>query len=113
MAAIKCDKGINKDLLPSEMVDGWFSDALNFRFRNGFAEKFEGVISKDTGATISATSGAFLFPFSSSMAVYGSTTKAYCLDGATPAVHTDITRYRKSETISTLNRLGANSAEAT
>jgi hypothetical protein len=106
-------KGVNKDLLPSELSDGWWSDCLNFRFRNGFAEKFEGVISKDTGATISATSGAFLFPFSTSMAVYGNTTKAYCLDAATPAVHTEITRYRKSETISTLNRLGANSAEVT
>lgn len=108
---IKVDKGVNKDLLPSELSDGWVSDVLNFRFRNGFAEKFEGVISKDTGATISATSGAFLFPFTSQMAVYGNTTKAYCLNDA--GTHTEITRYRKSETISTLNRLGANSAEVT
>lgn len=115
-APITFDKGVNKDLLPSELGDGWLSDALNFRFRKGFAEKFEGVISKNTGATITATSGAFLFPFygtAGQMAVYGNTTKAYCLDGATPAVHTEITRYRKSETISTLNRLGANSAEVT
>lgn len=115
-APIKTGKGVNKDLLPSELEPGVWSDALNFRFRNGFDEKFEGVISKDTGATIAATDGAFLYSFngvSGRVAVYGNTTKVYTLDGATPAVHTDITRYRKSETISTLNRLGANSAEVT
>lgn len=28
---IKVDKGVNKDLLPSELGDGWLSDALNFQ----------------------------------------------------------------------------------
>ena len=116
MATVRIDNfgiGVNKDLLPAELGPGWWSDASNFRFRNGFAEKFEGAISKNTGATISATSGGFLYPFSGvsgRMAVYGNTEQVFCLDGTT---HTEITRYRKSETISTLNRLGANSAEAT
>lgn len=35
--------GVNKDLLPSELLPGQWSDALNVRFRNKFAEKRKGV----------------------------------------------------------------------
>ena len=38
-----CGKGVNLDLLPSELDDGQWSDALNMRFRNDFAEKFKGI----------------------------------------------------------------------
>lgn len=38
-----CGKGVNLDLLPSELEDGEWSDSLNMRFRNDFAEKFKGI----------------------------------------------------------------------
>lgn len=39
----KCGNGVNKDLLPSELLPSQWSDALNIRFRNDFAEKFRGI----------------------------------------------------------------------
>jgi hypothetical protein len=41
-----CGKGINKDLLSSELADGMWSGGLNFRFRNGFAEAVGGIARK-------------------------------------------------------------------
>ena len=38
-----CGAGVNFDLLPSELEPGHWSDALNMRFRNEFAEKFKGI----------------------------------------------------------------------
>ena len=38
-----CGKGVNFDLMPSELEPGQWSDALNMRFRNDFAEKFKGI----------------------------------------------------------------------
>jgi hypothetical protein len=39
----ECGKGVNKDLLPSELAPGIWSDSSNVRFRNGFAEKRKGT----------------------------------------------------------------------
>jgi hypothetical protein len=39
----ECGKGVNKDLLPSELASGVWSDSSNVRFRNGFAEKRKGI----------------------------------------------------------------------
>jgi len=36
-------KGVNLDLMPSELGSGVWSDCQNYRFRHGFAEKFDGV----------------------------------------------------------------------
>lgn len=35
----KTGNGVNKDLLSSELLPGQWSDCLNMRFRNEFAEK--------------------------------------------------------------------------
>lgn len=109
---ITCGKGVNKDVLPSELEPGYWSDMLNFRSRNGLDEKFEGVVSSNTGATISAAVGdkVFFLTLGSEGAIYSNGTKAYVLIGST---HYEITRYRKSETISSLNRIAANTAEVT
>jgi hypothetical protein len=37
-----CGKGVNLDLLPSELAPGVWSDSSNVRFRNGFARKRKG-----------------------------------------------------------------------
>ena len=39
----RCGSGVNFDLLPSELEPGQWSDVLNMRFRNDFAEKFKGM----------------------------------------------------------------------
>jgi hypothetical protein len=39
----ECGKGVNKDLLPSELLPGVWSDSSNMRFRNGFAERRKGI----------------------------------------------------------------------
>lgn len=47
----ECGKGVNKDLLPSELAAGVWSDCLNVRFRNGFAQKRKGIQSAYTTPT--------------------------------------------------------------
>jgi hypothetical protein len=42
-----CGKGLNKDLLPSELPPGYCSNAVNVRFRNGFAERVNGIQNTD------------------------------------------------------------------
>ena len=39
----KTGNGVNKDLLASELLPGQWSDCLNVRFRNDFAETFKGI----------------------------------------------------------------------
>jgi hypothetical protein len=51
---IKCGGGLNKDLLSSELPDGVWSDAVNFRFRHGFAERWQGM-----GTAMSGLSAAY------------------------------------------------------
>jgi hypothetical protein len=46
---IKCGGGLNADLLPSELDDGAWSVATNFRFRHGFAERWQGFGTAMTG----------------------------------------------------------------
>jgi hypothetical protein len=47
----ECGKGVNKDLLPSELAPGVWSDSSNVRFRNGFAEKRKGTTAAYTTPT--------------------------------------------------------------
>jgi hypothetical protein len=120
---IKVDKGVNKDILPSELPDGFVSDCSNFRFRNGFAEKFNGGVSVNAtigaGSAVSITnSGAWLFPIQAAGAPYavlGSGSRAWAITGSTygSSVIYEITRYVKSQTISSLTRIGANTAQIT
>lgn len=115
---IKCGKGVNKDLLPSELEPGYWSDMLNFRSRNGFEERFGGA----TALNLNGASGTydddghaacFLFPYASGenyYAIYGDDSKAYAILNAT---NYEITRYINARTISSITRIGANTAEVT
>ena len=47
----ECGKGVNLDLLPSELAPGIWSDGSNVRFRNGFAEKRKGTTAAYTTPT--------------------------------------------------------------
>jgi hypothetical protein len=47
----ECGKGVNKDLLPSELAPGVWSDSSNVRYRNGFAEKLKGTTAANTTPT--------------------------------------------------------------
>jgi hypothetical protein len=47
----ECGKGVNKDLLPSELAPGVWSDSSNMRARNGFAEKRKGTTAVYTTPT--------------------------------------------------------------
>lgn len=48
----RCGSGANFDLLPSELEPGQWSDVLNMRFRNEFAEKFKGLQAAYTTPTV-------------------------------------------------------------
>lgn len=47
----ECGKGVNLDLLASELAPGVWSDSSNMRFRNGFAEKRKGTTAAYTTPT--------------------------------------------------------------
>lgn len=101
-------KGVNKDLLPSELAPGTWSDCKNFRFRNGFAELWRGV--QTLGATV-ASPVLWSSPFASSttrFAVYAGTA-AYAFDTA----QTDITRYTDGVTISSITFAGTTATVTT
>jgi hypothetical protein len=120
---ITFDKGVNKDVLPSELPPGYVSDCMNFRFRNGFAEKFEGTLviipGHGAGASLSLSDkNGFLFPVQGAgipYAVVGNGLRVWAISGSVygSATANEITRYAKPQTISSITRIGANTAEAT
>lgn len=79
----ECGRGVNKDLLPSELLPGQWSDALNMRFPNGFAKKRKGITAAYTTpavipywlGTYSTTASRFL--------VEAGLAKVYVDDGTT------------------------------
>jgi hypothetical protein len=79
----ECGKGVNLDLLPSELGAGIWSDASNVRFRNGFAQRRKGITSAWTTPTVTPYA---LFPFSTSTARFlmqFGTAKVFVDDGTT------------------------------
>lgn len=111
-------KGVNKDLLPSELEPGVWSDMLNFRSRNGFDEKVEGSVATNGGITGTSSTGAYIVSFQSALgnfAVAGNATKTFALSGTNVGFISgnDISRYVEDQTISTIVRIGANTAEVT
>lgn len=83
-----CGKGVNKDLLASELAPGVWSDASNVRFRNGFAEKRKGT--QEAFTTPTATP-YWIKTFSTATArflVQAGTATVFVDDGST---RTDIT----------------------
>jgi hypothetical protein len=108
-------KGLNRDLLASELGQGWCSNAVNFRFRNGFAEKWEGLDSATSIASLSVSWIQNYLVGDYSYAVMagdygGAGGKVYAFNQAT-ASSTEITRYTVERDIVTITRIGANTAE--
>lgn len=80
--------GVNKDLLPSELAPGVWSDSSNIRFRNGFAQRRLGT---QAVFTTPAVTPYYIQTYSTSTArfvVECGTAKVYVDDGST---QTDIT----------------------
>lgn len=101
--SIRLDKGVNKDLLSSELGDGWVSDVKNFRFRNGFAEAWGGM--STTGLTdipaiwvntYASASTRFVLSASATLA----TAKSYSIG------YSNITRYTDGAVIASITRVG-------
>lgn len=97
-----CGKGVNKDVLSSELLPGFWSDCSNFRFRNGFAEQFEGLSTVATPslplfyiASYASTTTRFL--------IEGAISKFWAFDGVT---RTEITRYTDGVDIASITRVG-------
>ena len=118
LLALTWDKGLNKDILPSELPDGYCSDAVNVRFRNGFAERVGGLLD----ATTTYLSALTIIP--SYMELYTSTLSstgrylAYC--GLTKVfadtlaqVKTEITRFSDNITIFSITRVGTTATLST
>jgi hypothetical protein len=106
-------KGLNADLLASELGPGWCSNAINFRFRNGFAEKWEGL---DSAVSIASFNVYWIENYYSS---YGYSVLASA-NSAGEKVYaynqelntsTEITRYVVERPIVTITRIDANTAE--
>jgi hypothetical protein len=96
-------RGINYDLLPAELDPGVCSGATTgFRFRNGFAEKWDGIASVLTSSVLAY----WLSPYataSTRYAVFGGLAKVYVHDGTTS---TEITRYTDGVAIASITRVG-------
>src|SRR3990167_2256436 len=86
----KCGNGVNKDLLPSELLPGQWSDSLNMRFRNDFAEKFRGI---QAAYSVPAVVPYYLDTYLTSATrflIKAGSAKVYADDGTT---QTEITRH--------------------
>jgi hypothetical protein len=84
----ECGKGVNKDLLPSELLPGVWSDSSNVRFRNGFAEKRKGMTAVYTTPTATPYWIGTYSTSTTRFLVQLGTATAFVDDGAT---RTDIT----------------------
>ena len=95
----KTGNGVNKDLLASELLPGQWSDCLNMRFRNEFAEKFRGIKAAYNVPTITPYWMETYISPTSRFVVMAGTAKAFCDDGVTS---TEITRFAAGATVSNL-----------
>jgi hypothetical protein len=99
-----CGKGVNKDLAPHELELGVWSDCRNFRFRNGFAEKWEGVTTYFN--PLIATYWCSVFATAATRyIVYAGLQKVYAYVPSS-AAQTEITRYTDGVEIASITRVG-------
>lgn len=105
--SLTCGKGVNKDLLPSELSQGGaeaapWSDVLNVRSRNGFEEAWEGAHQLNTGFPAVPI---WVTPYSTGTtryAVYTTTTAVYAYDGSA----WPITRFTDGAVVSSMTAAG-------
>lgn len=106
-----CGKGLIKDLLPAELDLGYWSDATNFRFRQGFAEKWDGAASLlASGTTVQPLwFDVFNSPsatLSDGYIVYSDSDKVYAVSALNGTPHVEITRYTDNVGIASITRVG-------
>lgn len=82
------DIGVISDAMDGEIPENAFSDALNFRFGGGFAERFLGSAGVFGGATV-APYGLMFYSSALPYWIYMGLTKIYAVNGTT---HTNLTR---------------------
>lgn len=98
-----CGRGVNRDLLASELGPNVFSDCTNARFRHGFAEKRKGIAAAFTTPTVVPYFMANYLTTSARFLVQAGTAKVFVDDGTT---RSEITRYTAGITISSITRVG-------
>lgn len=89
-----CGKGVNMDLQPSELELGVWSYCNNYRFRNGFAEKWDGIRNAFTPTVVPY----WLAPYATTTtryAFYSGLTRAFAYGSA----ENEITRYTEGVAI--------------
>lgn len=99
---VKSGKGVNKDLLPSELGPGVYSDCSNFRFSNGFDEKVGGIAAVFNTPSITPYWVGLYQTTAKRFLVEAGLTKVYVDDGTTA---TEITRILEPVAIASLNRV--------
>lgn len=78
-----CGQGVNKELMPEELVPGQWTSCTNMRFRNGFAERFKGMQTLFADPLITPY---WVSPYASTLTrfwVHGGLAKVYVDDGTT------------------------------
>lgn len=105
-----CGQGVNRDLLPSELDPGMFSDCKNARFRNGFAEKRKGIDAVYTTPTVIPYFLAMYTTTTARFSVQCGTGKVFVDDGTT---RTEITRYTDGVPIASITRVGTTATVTT
>jgi hypothetical protein len=100
-----CGKGVNFDLLPSELEPGMWSSCTNYRFRSGFAELWEGLHLKYNDASNELS---WITPYYTGATYYGvylSPSAAFAYN-ATTGVRTTISPYTSSTAIASVTSVG-------
>ena len=105
-----CGQGVNLDLLPAELETGVWSSSENFRFRNGFAELWEGY---GNVLAIEETSATYLEVYETPATTFYVYIGFFGTAWAKVNDNTDISPYTASAAISTLTRISGTVAEAT
>ncbi len=99
----ECGKGVVKDLMPSELAPGQWSDGSNVRARNGFAKKRGGMATAYTTPAVIPYFMSTYLTNTSRFIVEAGLAKVYVDDGTTQS---QITRYTDGGAISTITRVG-------
>lgn len=98
-----CGGGVNKDALPSELAPGQWSDALNVRFRAGFAARRGGVGQVYATPTVTPYFLSSFLTDSTRYMIAAGIARVFAHSGNTES---EITRYTDGKTISTITRVG-------
>lgn len=107
MAIVKinnCGQGVNTDLMPEELPMGVWTACQNMRFRNGFAERFRGMVNIFDAPVVTPY---WIAPYGTATTrywIHAGVLKVFADDGAT---RTEITPTDEGETITSISRSGS------